>query len=271
MTQFQLGRWIYFLLLAQFLTAQNANAATITVRIAAPPSLMSLPIYVATERGFFEKYHVQPQLIECGGDQDCVKALCHGRADIGVSSELPVMFAAYEENPISVLATLVSNKDDLKFLVSRNLLSSGQLSLAGKRIGYVPKSSSHYYMDIFLLFKGVDPQDVVKVPMTDATALTQALLYGDVDAVSIWEPEADKVLQAGGGDIVKPDAPRLYTQTFNVSVHNQFKYRQKDLVHGIVKALSEAVDYIRKYPSRAKAAALRNNLASREFLEKKLA
>jgi NitT/TauT family transport system substrate-binding protein len=228
MTQFQLGRWIYSLLLAQFLTAQNANAATITVRIAAPPSLMSLPIYVATERGFFEKYHVQPQLIECGGEQDCVKALCH------------------EENPISVLATLVSNKDDLKFLVSRNLLSSGQLSLAGKRIGYVPKSSSHYYMDIFLLFKGVDPQDVVKVPMTDATALTQALLYGDVDAVSIWEPEADKVLQAGGGDILKPDAPRLYTQTFNVSVHNQFKYRQKDLVHGIVKALSEAVDYIRE-------------------------
>jgi ABC-type nitrate/sulfonate/bicarbonate transport system substrate-binding protein len=264
----QCSAWIYSLLLVPFLAAQSTYAAADRVRIAAPPSLMSLPVYVATERGFFEKYKVKPQLIECSSGQDCMKALGQGEADIAISSELPVMFAAYEHNPISVLATMVTNKDDLKFLASRNLLSGGQLNLVGKRIGYVPKSSSHYYMDIFLLFKGIDPQDVLKVPMSDSKALTQALLEGDVDAISIWEPEADQVLHQGGGEVVKVDAPRLYTQTFNVSVHNQFKHRQKGDVHGVVKALGEAVDYICNYPSRAKAAALRNNLARQEYLEK---
>lgn len=266
MKQFQLSTWIYSLLLALLLAAQSADAADV-VRIAVPPTVMSLPVYVATERKFFEKHQVNPVLIECSSGQDCIKALGQGKADLASSSELPVMFAAYDNNPISVLATLVTNKDDLKVLVSRNLLQNGRLSLAGKRIGYVPKSSSHYYMDTFLLFKGVDPQQVIKVPMA-ASELPQALQQGRVDAISIWEPMAEQALQLGGRDIVQVDAPRLYTQTFNVSVRNQFKNKHAAQVRGVMKALSEAVDYIRDYPSRAQALLLRKKMVSQEHIEK---
>jgi len=266
MKQFQLSTWIYSLLLALLLAAQSADAAD-TVRIAVPPSPMSLPFYVAIERKFFEKHQIKPLLVECNSGQDCIKALGKGQADFASSSELPVMFAAYDNNPISVLATLVTNKDDLKFLVSRNLLHDGRLSLAGKRIGYVPKSSSHYYMDTFLLFKGVDTQQVVKVPM-DAAELTKALLQGHVDAISVWEPMAEQALQLGGHEIVQVEAPRLYTQTHNVSVRNQFKTEQALQVRGVLKALDEAINYIRDYPSRTQALLFRKNLVSQEHIEK---
>jgi len=132
MKQFQLSTWIYSLLLALLLAAQGADAAD-TVRIAVPPSPMSLPFYVAAERKFFEKYQVKPELIGCSSGQECIEALGLGKADLASSSELPVMFAAYEKKPVSVLATLVTNKDDLNFLVSHNLFSDGRLNLAGKK------------------------------------------------------------------------------------------------------------------------------------------
>lgn len=266
MKQFQLSTWIYALLLALLLAAQGADAADV-VRIAAPPTAMSLPVYVAAERKFFEKYNVKPFIVECSSGQDCINALSQGKVDIATSSELPVMFAAYEKHPISLLATLVSNKDDLKFLVSSHLMRDGQLNLTGKRIGYVPKSSSHYYMDTFLLFKGVDTQQVIKVPMA-ASELPNALLKGKVDAVSIWEPLAEQALALGGNEIVQIDAPRLYTETFNLSANNQFKKKQSKEVHAVLQALSEAVDYIRDYPSRAQSILLRNKLLSLEHIEK---
>lgn len=266
MKQFQISAWIYSLLLALLLAAQSADAAD-TVRIAVPPSPMSLPFYVAIERKFFEKYQVKPELIGCSSGQECIEALGLGKADLASSSELPVMFAAYEKKPISVLATLVTNKDDLKFLVSRHSIEQGQLNLHGKRIAYVPKSSSHYYMDTFLLFKGVDTQQVIKVPMA-ASELPNALIEGRVDAISIWEPLAEQALQMGGSEIVQVNAPRLYTQTFNVSARNQFKNQQADAVLRVLKALGEAVDYIRGYPSRAQALLLRKKLVSQEHIEK---
>lgn len=266
MKQFQISTWIYSLLLALLLAAQRADAAD-TVRIAVPPSPMSLPFYVAIERKFFEKYQIKPVLVECSSGQECVRALGKGQADLASSSELPVMFAAFDNHPISVLATLVTNKDDLKFLVSRHSIEQGQLNLHGKRIAYVPKSASHYYMDTFLMFKGVDTRDVVKVPM-DAAVLTKALLQGRVDAIAIWEPLAEQALQLGGGEIVQVGAPRLYTQTHNVSVRNQFKTKNSAQVRGALKALDEAIDYIRDYPSRAQALLLRKNLASQEHIRK---
>ncbi|WP_275271692.1 ABC transporter substrate-binding protein [Limnobacter sp. P1] len=266
MKQFEFGAWIYSLLLALLLAAQSADAANV-VRIAVPPSPMSLPFYVATERKFFEKHQVKPVLIGCGSGQDCIKILGEGGADIASSSELPLMFAAYERSPVSILATLATNNHSLKLLVSRNLLNEGQLNLVGKRIGYVPKSSSHYYLDTFLLFRGIDPKDVIEVPMA-ASELPVALVQGRVDAISVWEPWAEKTLNLAHGEVAHANAPRLYTLTFNVSVRNQFKNQQADTVHRVLKALSEAVDYIRDYPSRAQALLLRKKLVSQEHIEK---
>ena len=76
MKQFQISTWIYSLLLALLLAAQRADAAD-TVRIAVPPSPMSLPFYVAIERKFFEKYQIKPVLVECSSGQECVECRKH--------------------------------------------------------------------------------------------------------------------------------------------------------------------------------------------------
>lgn len=264
MKQFEISTWIFFLLIAFLLAAQSAEAAQ-TVRLAIPQTPMALPFYVAAERRFFEKYEVKPVLVDCDSGQDCLQALGRGNADMAGSTELPVMFAAYDNKPISVLTTFASNKDNLKFLVSRTLLDDGQLNMVGKRIGYVPKSASHYYMDIFLLFKGIDPEQVIKVPMA-VSELPKALLKGSVDAIAVWEPWAVQILQHEGNDIALLEAPFLYTQTFNLSVLNQFKHSQPSAVQGVMKGLGDALNYIHDYPLRAQSALLRYELANQEYI-----
>lgn len=84
---------------------------------------------------------------------------------MATSSELPFMFAVFQGKPISLLTTFNTNKDDMKFVARKTAVNSGTKGLVGKRIGYVEKASSHYYMDLFLLYNGIDPKTTVPVAM----------------------------------------------------------------------------------------------------------
>ena len=140
-------------------------------RIAVSKSPLSLPFFVAAEKNLFAKHKVEPVLIECLGGNRCVKELTEGRVDMATSSELPFMFAVFQGKPISLVTTFNTNKDDMKFLIRKAAVKGGVKDLAGKRIGYVEKASSHYYMDLFLLYNGIDPKSTVPVAMGAAMAV----------------------------------------------------------------------------------------------------
>lgn len=220
-------------------------------RIAVSKSPLSLPFFVAKDKNLFAKHKVEPVLIECLGGNRCVKELTDGRVDMATSSELPFMFAVFQNKPISLVTTFVTNKDDMKFVVRKNLIKDGVRGLVGKRIGYVEKASSHYYMDLFLLYNGIDPKTTVPVSM-GAEALASALIKGEVDAISVWEPWGQIALGMGGAEVAVIDAPKLYSQTFNLLVSNDFRLAQTRKSSAVLSALDEAIQFIRKNPEEAK-------------------
>lgn len=220
-------------------------------RIAVSKTPLSLPFFVAKEKNLFAKHKVEPIQVECLGGTRCVKELTEGRVDMATSSELPFMFAAFERKPISLLCTFVTNKDDMKFVVRKSALKGDIKALVGKRIGYVEKSASHYYMDLFLLYKGVDPKSTVPVPM-GVDALAAALAKGDVDAISLWEPWGQMSLRLGGVEVVVIDTPKLYSQTFNLLVSNDYRQTQIRKSSAVLSALDEAIQFIKKNPEEAK-------------------
>ncbi len=220
-------------------------------RIAVSKTPLSLPFFVAKEKNLFAAQKIEPILVECLGGTRCVKELTEGRVDMATSSELPFMFAAFEGRPISLLSTFVSNKDDMKFLVRKSALKGDIKALVGKRIGFVEKSASHYYMDLFLLYKGVDPKSTVPVPM-GVDALANALSKGEVDAISVWEPWGQTALRMGGGDVAVLDAPRLYSQTFNLLVGNEYRLANSRKSIAVLSALDDAIQFIKKNPDEAK-------------------
>jgi len=186
----------------------------------------------------FVKHKVEPVLIECLGGNRCVKELTEGRVDMATSSELPFMFAVFQGKPISLVTTFNTNKDDMKFLIRKAAVKGGAKDLAGKRIGYVEKASSHYYMDLFLLYNGIDPKTTVPVAM-GADALANALVRGEVDAISVWEPWGQIALNLGGTDVEVLNAPKLYSQTFNLLVSNEYRLAQMRKSTAVLSALDE--------------------------------
>jgi len=226
-------------------------------RIAVSKSPLSLPLFVAKEKKMFAKYRVEPAFIECVGGNRCMKELLEGRVDLATSSELPFMFSVVQGKPISLVATFVSNKDDMKFVVQKNAVQGGVKSLVGKRVGYVDKASSHYYMDLILLYHGIDPKSIVPVPM-GAEALAGALAKGDVDAISVWEPWGKVALGLGGVNVEVLNAPKLYSQTFNLLSSNDYKQTQAKRITSVLMAIDEAIEFIKANPEEAKRIMVRH-------------
>ncbi|MCR2747410.1 ABC transporter substrate-binding protein [Limnobacter parvus] len=219
-------------------------------RIAVSKSPLSLPFFVAKEKNLFAKHGVEPQLIECIGGNRCVQELVDGKVDMATSSELPFMFTVHAGKPITLITTFVNNKDDMKFLVRKSAAPEGIKSLAGKRVGYVSKSASHYFMDVFLLYHGLDPRTVVPVALR-ADELAGALAKGEVDAISVWEPWGQVALEMGGSKVEVVSSPRLYNQTFNLLVGNEYRLAESKRISAVLMALEDAIQLIKKNPDEA--------------------
>lgn len=221
-------------------------------RIAVSRSPLSLPFFVAKEKNLFAKHKVEPVLVQCLGGNLCMKELVEGRVDMATASELPFMFATFQRKPVFLVATFVTNKDDMKFVVRKSAIQGGIKSLQGKRIGYVEKASSHYFMDLVLLYHGVDPQTTTPVPMR-GEELAAALAKGEVDAISVWEPWGHVALKLGGAEVAVVDTPRLYSQTFNLMVANAYRQTHARQLGAVLAALNEAVQFIKANPQQAKS------------------
>lgn len=154
-------------------------------RIAVSSSSLSLPFLVAKEKNYFVKHKVSPELVECLGGNKCMKELAEGRADMAIASELPFMLSAFHGTPISLISTFNTNKDDKKLVVRKIVVKGGINGLVGKRIGYVEKAPSHYYINLFFLYNGIDPRTNVPITLS-SDALAAALIKGEVDAKSVW-------------------------------------------------------------------------------------
>ena len=83
-------------------------------------------------------------------------------------------------------------------------------------------------------------------------ALAKALANGEVDAISVWEPWGRMALKLGGEDVVEVDTPRLYSQSFNLTVRNEYRLSQARRASAVLAALNEAIQFIKKNPDEAK-------------------
>ncbi|WP_146106594.1 ABC transporter substrate-binding protein [Limnobacter sp. SAORIC-690] len=73
-----------------------------------------------------------------------------------------------------------------------------------------------------------------------------------MDAISVWEPWGHIALELGGADVAVIDTPKLYSQTFNLLVSNEYRLAQTRKSIAVLGALDEAIQFIKKNPDEAK-------------------
>jgi sulfonate transport system substrate-binding protein len=124
--------------------------------------------------------------------------------------------------------------------------------LRGKRITTAPQTSAHYYLLKMLGSAGVRESDVTLVDV-ERSDMAQAVLRRDADAISMWEPEAQKALDGLGRDASVFENVPLYREWFSLYTSTDVlndAARRRGLVT-FVRALLAASDAVRNRPQDA--------------------
>ena len=127
--------------------------------------------------------------------------------------------------------------------------------LKGKRVATIAQTSSGYFLHRMLAREGLSFDDIVAVPISPLSGMTEALRKGDVDAVVIWEPESENSAQALGPDLIEFHGEGVYRELFNLNTTADRladpATRAKIVL--FLYAIINAVDAIQTDPARAQA------------------
>lgn len=231
------------------------------VRVAYLPIYADLPLFVAVEKGFFEKRGLDVRLERFEASPDMSAAMLSGRVDavalIATGSALAIetrdsgrfkIFMVDAENPREHLSSL---------LVSSTSTIQTVSELSGKKIGSFPGPTARIFAPIALAALGLEENSYTIEELPIDSHLS-ALESGRIDAVVTYEPTATQ-------GVMKYKSRKLVAGLIESHVINpwqagvwimstRFAAENGPIAEEFVQAIYEALDYLRESPQDAKKA-----------------
>jgi NitT/TauT family transport system substrate-binding protein len=127
--------------------------------------------------------------------------------------------------------------------------------LRGKRVATIAQTSSGYFLHRMLAREGLSFDDIVAVPITPLSGMTEALRKGEVDAVVIWEPEIENSARVLGPDLVEFPGDGVYRELFNLNTtaENLADPAKRARIVAFVRSVIHATEELHAYDVRAKS------------------
>jgi ABC-type nitrate/sulfonate/bicarbonate transport system substrate-binding protein len=246
------------------LAASPACRAADTLTIAVTPSMLSLPVDVAQAQGYFAAEGVDVRVSDCSSGPRCMQQLFERAAQLVTVTEFPVVSASFERNDYAIVSTIATATGNIRLLGRKSAGVHQVADLLGKRIGVIFGTSSHYYLNAYLLFHDIDPKQVQLVPLLPE-AIPEAVAQRRVDALAGYSRHVGPALKALGRDGVLLDDPHIYTEIYNLVADRRTLARRGADIAKILRALDRAQRFIAENPASA-----RQILASRTTLDPQL-
>jgi ABC-type nitrate/sulfonate/bicarbonate transport system substrate-binding protein len=229
-----------------------ATRAADALRIAVAQTPLSLPVYVAQQRGFFADEQLAVTLEDCVGGDRCLRRLLDGQADLATASEMPVVLQSFRHPDAVILATMATSSDNLKLVARRASGVTRAEQLAGRRVGLAIGTSAHYLLESHLLAVGVDPRGVTLVPLHGEETVT-ALSAGRVDAVAVSEPYGYALLHGVDATGVRLPVRGGHIEHYNVVAPRSALGLRDAVLARALRAIDRAEQLIQSRPDQAKA------------------
>ncbi|HEV7965493.1 MAG TPA: ABC transporter substrate-binding protein [Actinoplanes sp.] len=132
-----------------------------------------------------------------GGDKQ-MEALRAGAVDVGQASEIPPIFAAVAGTPnFKVVAVQRASTLLQEVVVGKNSTITDIAGLNGKKVGYVPNTTAHYFLYKLLEQAGLSWRDITPAPLLPKDGVA-ALGSGSIDALASYGNSIITVHQSGG-------------------------------------------------------------------------
>ena len=222
-------------------------------------SVFYAPQYVALEKGFFADEGINIELTNGGGADKVMTAVLSGQSDVGLAGPEACIYVYNQQKTDYPVVFAQLTKRDGSFLVGRADGTFSWSDLKGKtviggRAGGVPEMTLEYVMR----------QNGV-VPGTDATVDTTvqfnmmagAFTGGNGDYVTLFEPTATQVVQAGKGYILasigQESGEIPYTAYF---ASQSYIAAHPDTVQGFANAVARGQKWIQDHTAAETAQAI---------------
>lgn len=222
-------------------------------------SVFYAPQYVAMSQGFFEQEGLDVQLTNGGGADKVMTAVLAGQSDIGLAgpeSCIYVLNEGKEDYPV-VFAQLT--RRDGSFLVGRtdevfsweNLKGS---TIIGGRKGGVPEMTLEYVLRQNGLIPG---QDVTVDTSVQFNMMAGAFTGGNGDYVTLFEPTATEVEQAGKGHVLcsigQESGEIPYTAYF---ASQSYMKAHSDIIQSFTNAIAKGQKWVQDHTAEEVAQAI---------------
>lgn len=205
------------------------------------------PLFLAKEKGFFEKNGIDVDLSIVEGLAERKQALAGGKID-GLATALDVQVSLVASGiPVNVVWILDDSFGGDGILVKNDI--NDVKDLKGKTMAFEVGSTSHMLALTALQQGGLTEDDVEVVQMSAGDA-GAAFAAGKVDAAVTWEPWLSKGSEADGKVLLTTkDLQGIIVDT--VSFKEEVIKNRPDDVKAFVKAMGEAMDFWKENPEEA--------------------
>ena len=211
-------------------------------------SVFYAPQYVAHGLGYFEEEGLDVEIILTSGADNVMASVLSGDADIGFSgSEATIyVYNGGEKDYVMTFAGLTQK--DGSFLVSREKYDNFTLddlkgkSIVGGRKGGMPEMTFEWA----LREHGIDPNKDVNIDTSVAfAAMEGALIGGNGDFVTLFEPNATSVEKNGFGYVVAyiGDLGGVVPYTA-YSARKSYIMENKDVIEKFTRAINKGLQYV---------------------------
>jgi ABC-type nitrate/sulfonate/bicarbonate transport system substrate-binding protein len=213
------------------------------VTIAIAKNLNSVLVKIADTEGFFREEGIDVTLQTHSFGKTALQSLLDGKADLATAADTPIMFATMKGAMLSILATIDTSTRDEAIVANKDRGIGAAADLKGLRIGVALHSSGDYFLDSYLILNALSRQDVTIVDM-NPEKMAEALVQGQVDAVSISQPHVANLRRILGeqGLILYEDS--INTKTFNIVSMRTLTRQRPEAIRRLLRALVKAENFI---------------------------
>lgn len=200
-------------------------------------AVATAPLFIVDERNLMGEAEVRLQQIPFASGRLALDALLAGQADVATAAETPVLLASLNRPDIRILMTIAESPLRVIALKSSGIGSPGDLK--GKRVAVVVGASSEFYLERLLAKHGLTMRDVAIINMQPPD-MGAALRNKDIDAISIWEPHAQRAEDLVSGDSIAFEDQAVYLERFNL-VTTQAMLEDQEKREGIRRLLASMI------------------------------
>lgn len=209
-------------------------------------SVISAPVWVAENRGYFQEEGLDVEIKDYSSGRTALADMLEkGTLDMVTVAQTPVMYNSFSKNNYAIIAAIACSYEDVLLVARREHGIKTSTDLKGKKIGTPVGSSGHFFLGLFLIYRGLTISDVTVVDI-DAPDLPKALFDGRVDAIAVWQPHINNAQKLLAGKTFLLHSKNLYREDFYLVPNRNFIKNRPEALKKLLKAIDRAEAFIQE-------------------------